>query len=100
MDGISTGRLDLVAVGKSFYFDDPVPPAIEHDLVEVQHGRIEISFSVFGPTGQLARDGVCGAPFVDSEGSVGGVFRYLDASSLFAHTPALDGLIRRGWVLV
>lgn len=63
LDGISTGRLDLVAVGKSYYFDGLVPPAVEHDLVEVQHGRIEISFSVFGPTGQLARDGVCGAPF-------------------------------------
>ena len=87
-------------MGKSFYFDDPVPPAVEYDLVEVQNWRIEISFSVFGPTGQLARDGVCGAPLVDPEGSVGRFFRYSDASSLFSHTPALDGLIRRGWVLV
>ena len=96
LDGISTGRLDLVAVGKSFYFNDPVLLAVESDLVEVQNWRIEISFSVSGPTGELARDGVCGAPFVDSEGSVGGFFRYSDACSLFAHTPALDDLIRRG----
>lgn len=100
MDGISTGRLDLVAVGKSFYFDDPVPPAVEYDLVDGQNWRIELSFLVSGPTGQLARDGMCGAPFVDPKGSVGGLFQYSDASSLFAHTPALDGLIRRGWVVV
>lgn len=100
LDGISTGRLDLVAVGQSFNSDDPVPPAVEYDLVEVQNWRIEMSFSVPGPTGQTARVGVFGAPFVDSEGSVGGFSRYSDASSLFAHTPALHGLIRRGWVVV
>lgn len=76
MDGISTGRLDLVAVGKSFYFDEQIPPAVEYDLVEVQNWRIELSFSASGPTGQLAREGVCGAPFVDTEGGVGGFFRY------------------------
>lgn len=100
MDGISTGRLDLVAVGKSFYFEDPTPPAGEYDLVDFQGWRIELTFAAFGPTGQQARDGVCGAPFVDLEGRVGGFCRSSDASYLFAHTPALDGLIRRGWMVV
>lgn len=100
MDGISTGRLDLVAVGKSFYFDEPIPPAVEYDPAEAQSWRFEVSFWASGPTGQLAREGVCGAPFVDTEGRVGGFFRYSDESSLFAHTPALDGLTRRDWVVV
>lgn len=29
LDGISTGRLDLVAVGKSYYFEAPIPPKID-----------------------------------------------------------------------
>lgn len=35
IDGISTGRLDLVSVAKTFYFLDPIPPApsaVEHNL--------------------------------------------------------------------
>lgn len=101
IDAISTGRMDLVVVGKSYYIiDDSVPPNVEYECVDGQSWKIELISSVFGPMGRQVRDGVCGAPFVDAEGRVPGFFRYSDASDLFVTTLALDGLIRRGWVVV
>lgn len=100
VDGISTGRLDFVAVGKSYYFEDPTPASVEYECIDVQGWKIELTYSAFGPTGQRARDDVCGAPMVNQEGRVAGFFRPSDASSLFAHTPALDTLIRQGWSVV
>lgn len=96
----STGRVDPVPLCKSFYFGDAVAPAVEYDLVDGQNWRIKPRFLVSGPTGQLARDGLCGAPFVDPKGSVGGFSKYSAASNPLAHAPALDSLTRRGWVVV
>lgn len=99
-DGISTGRFDLVACGKSFYYEDPIPPSVEYDCIDVRDWKIEMTYSTYGATGGRAKDGVCGAPLVDRTGRVGGFFRYADINYLFAHTPALDDLIRRGWSIV
>ncbi|MCJ1269224.1 hypothetical protein MMC22_009113 [Lobaria immixta] len=57
MDGISTGRIDLIAVGKSFYIEDPAPLSEEHDPADVHGWRIELNFSTFGPTGQGGKRG-------------------------------------------
>lgn len=71
VDGISTGRIDLCARSISQY---PSLTGPTSDLVDAREWRIEVGFSSYGASG-TAKDGVCGAPIVDRDGRVAGVFR-------------------------
>ena len=99
VDGISTGRIDLMARGRTLNYRVPEAPqgsapinSLEWDLSTV--------YSVFGPMGGAIQEGACGAPVVDDQGRVAGFFRVVDGSGIWAATASLGFLIHQGWSIV
>lgn len=99
VDGISTGRIDLMARGRTLNHRIPEAP---QGSVPIEYPEWDIStvYSVFGPMGGAVQDGVCGAPVVDEEGRVAGFFRSVDESGIWAATASLGVLIHQGWSIV
>lgn len=98
VDGMSTGRVDLCARGRSWY--NPTPTSSISLPVAYKDWRIETAFSLFGTIGAQVKEGICGAPIVDEDGRVGGLFVLVDEAGLWAHTLALDFFMHSGWSLV
>ena len=98
VEGISTGRVDLCARGRSWYH-----PLLRNSScsapVAYEDWRIESVFSVFGMVGGKAKDGMGGAPVVDGDGRVGGLCMRVDEAGMWAYTSAIDFLIQEGWAL-
>ncbi|MCJ1366632.1 hypothetical protein MMC16_005762 [Acarospora aff. strigata] len=97
-DGMSTGRIDLCArsLGASYPNKDSQP-----DLkIPYRNWEIDLHFSAFGILGANVQDGICGAPLVDGNGRVAGMFRSVDDAGIFASTASMDLLIREGWAVI
>lgn len=101
VDGISTGRIDLMARGRTFNrhnFEAPPPGSLPIKYLEWD---ISTVYSAFGPMGgDMIQDGVCGAPVVDEQGRVAGFFRRVDGSGIWAATASLGFLIDQGWSIL
>ena len=99
IDAISTGRVDMMARGRSYHHQ---APEASQGSLPIQYVEWDISmlYSVFGALGGSVQDGVCGAPAVDEEGRVAGFFRIVDGSGLWASTASLGFLIHQGWSIV
>jgi len=97
-DGMSTGRIDLCArsLGALYPDKDSQP----EDKIPYKNWKIELRFSAFGILGANVQDGICGAPLVDENGRVAGMFRFVDDAGMFASTASMDLLIREGWAVV
>lgn len=102
LDGISTGRTDLMARGRTF--NHRIPEEAPQGSVPLKYPEWDIStvYSVFGPMGGGAvQDAVCGAPVVDDEGRLAGFFQLVDdGSGIWAATASLGFLIQQGWSIV
>lgn len=100
VDGISTGRIDMMARGRTYnhHPDD----ATRQSMMPIKYQEWDVStiYSMFGPTGGKIQEGICGAPVVDEGGRVGGFFGFLDESGLWAATASLGFLIHQGWSIV
>ncbi|KAI4135290.1 MAG: hypothetical protein LQ347_000808 [Umbilicaria vellea] len=99
VDGYSTGRLDMCARGRS-YVSPEMPAGIQVIPVPYRKWRIETAYSLFGSIGASVKEGICGAPVVDQEGRVAGMFSLVDQSGLWAHTAGLDFFSNSGWSLI
>lgn len=100
LDSMTTGRIDLMARGKSWIN----PLGGQHPLnipIGAREWSIELVWSVFGTVGGASqiRDGIRGAPLVDHEGRVAGYFSLADIHP-FAHTRSLDFFIKEGCSMV
>lgn len=100
LDGISTGRIDMMARGRMY--DRPHLDSTTQSTVPVNYTEWDVStlYSTFGAMGGLIQHGVCGAPAVDVDGRVAGFFRFLDGSGMWASTASLEFLILQGWSIV
>jgi hypothetical protein len=100
LDGISTGRIDMMARGRTY--DHHHHDTTNQTSVSVNYAEWDVStlYSAFGPMGGKIQEGVCGAPVVDVDGRVAGFFRFLDDSGMWASTASLESLIRQGWSIV
>ena len=99
VDGYSTGRLDLCARGISL-LKPSMPDGIPTVPIPCERWTVELAYSLFGAIGASIKEGICGAPVVDDEGRVAGMFSLVDMSGMWAHTTALDFLSHSGWSLV
>lgn len=98
VDGMSTGRVDLCARGRSWY--NPTPTGSISLRVAYKAWRVETAFSLFGTIGAQVKEGMRGAPIVDEDGRVGALLMGVDEAGMWAHTPALDFLKSSGWSVV
>ncbi|MCJ1227536.1 hypothetical protein MMC12_004192 [Toensbergia leucococca] len=100
-DGFSTGLVSLRAIGTMWHVpsrgrgsDDP--------LGRIQYAEFvrEIVFENTGPTGEVAGDGLCGAPIVWDDGDHGGVAGFYQVgNSTYSLCAVLDKLMDAGWSL-
>lgn len=97
-DGMSTGRIDLCARGLGAFY----PQRDYHPNIKIPYvnWNIELQFSAFGILGVGVKDGICGAPLVDDNGRIAGMFRFIDNIGHFATTTSMDVLIHQGWAIV
>lgn len=94
-DGMSTKRIDLCA--RSLGALNPNNDFQPDLKIPYKDWKIDLHFSAFGANVQ---DGICGAPLVDENGRVAGMFRSVDDTGIFASTASMDLLIREGWTVV
>lgn len=99
VDGYSTGRLDMCARGRS-YIRPTMPEGIQSIPIPYRDWKVETAYSLFGTIGVSIKEGICGAPVVDQEGRVAGMFSLVDQSGMWAHTARLDFLSNSGWSLI
>ena len=97
-DGMSTGRIDLCA--RSLGASNPNKDVHPDLKIPYKDWKIDLRFSACGIPGANGQDGICGAPLVDGNGRVGGMFRFVDDTGMFASTASMDLLIREGWAVV
>ncbi len=97
VDGYSTGRLDMCARGRSYARPD-MPEGIQAN--PIQDWKVEVAYSIFGAIGASVKEGICGAPVVDHNGRVAGMFGLVDQSGMWACTIGLDFFIDSGWSLI
>ena len=96
-DGISTGAVDFIAR----YLSIHRPDGIRSDYpIRYREWELLAGLSAYGMTEGIATEGICGAPLVDENGRVGGVFRYIAEETIFATTPPMDYLMLLGWTVV
>ena len=99
VDGYSAGRLALCARGRS-YARPKMPEGVETIPIPYQEWKVENVYSLFGTIGASVKEGICGAPVIDQEGRVAGMFSLVDQSGMLAHTVALDSFSNSGWIVV
>lgn len=99
VDGYSTGRLNMCARGIS-YIRPNMPEGIQPMPVPYRDWKVETAYSLFGTIGDSIKEGICGAPVVDQEGRVAGMFSFADQSGMWAHKAGLDFLSHSGWSLI
>ncbi len=95
---MSTGRIDLCARSLGALYPDK--GSQPEDKIPYKNWKIDLRFSAFGILGANVQDGICGAPLVDENGRVAGMFRSVDDAGMFASTASMDLLIREGWAVV
>jgi hypothetical protein len=95
VDGMSTGLLSFQCLGRSWKY--PVRPP-GHPEIPVLKWKRDTTFRVFGASSPELMDGLCGAPFVETEtGNVAGFFHLGNGD--WAMCAALDDLVTDGKLL-
>jgi hypothetical protein len=93
VDGMSTGMLSFQYLRDTF--ECPVRPP-GHPPIPVLQWKRDVAFRIFGASSPELIDGLCGAPFVETEtGNVAGFFHL--ANGDFAECVAIDDLVAEGW---
>ena len=95
VDGMSTGLVFMQAHGLSMEIP-PRPPNVE----EIKFFKMTLCRG-FGALGAVAREGICGAAFVEDDSEEGGVAGFFqNGNGDYAMSPCLDELIDRSWEVV